>query len=87
MKSETPTMEEIWIASQEHFKNDETFQFEIKKQFDRMEPMIQAFENRRIVKMAFDTETSTLYIYAKRFVTIGGAIILAWTTIKYFLLK
>lgn len=70
-----------------HLLEDKAFQTEIRQQFDRMEPMIRAFENRRIVKMAFDTETSTLYIYAKRFVTIGGAVALLWAAIKYFLLK
>lgn len=84
---ETPALEKIWQESQKHFQEDKDFQGLVLKQFERMEPMVKAFEDRKITKMVFDRETNTLYIYAKRIITIGGAIALIWGFIKYLLLK
>jgi len=78
----------------DHEKKDMDFQLVVSKQFDRMEkwferaePMVKIFENKKVAKMVFDEETRTLTFYIKTLTTWGIFLAGIWTLIKYIFLK
>lgn len=83
----TPTLEQIWEKSQEHFKEDNDFHLEVRAWREEMRPMLEAFKKNQVKRMVFEEETNTLYIYAKRLTTIGLALVSLWAFIKFFLIN
>jgi len=68
-----------------HEKKDTDFQIEIKKQFERMEPMVRAFENKRIVRMSLQEDTKTITFYVTSITSVGVFLLGIWSIIKYLL--
>ena len=56
----------------------ETFQ-------ERAEPMLQAFENKKIVRAVVEKETKTITFYATSALTIGALLTGIWALIKWTL--
>lgn len=86
MNKDIVTNEEL----RKHFEDDLRFQKEtegVLKSIDfslkRMQPMLQLFEENKIVKARLSQDAKTIIFYAGGVITLAGA----WYIFKTFLLK
>lgn len=84
---DSPTLKGIDSKLEGHFRDDLVFQKSMDERWARMEPMIAAFEEKKITSMVFDKKTKTLYLHSKEIVTIGGAVALIYSFLKIIVPK
>lgn len=75
------------VADRDYQKKSDERLERVEKQFERMEPMIQAFENKKIVKMAFNTETKTLTFWVTTLTTWGVGLWAIVSAIRWLFIK
>lgn len=81
------TMDDVKHLLSGHFKEDTDFKVLMIAQFERMEPMVKAFENKKIVRMALNEETKTIVFWVKSVGSIALAITSLWAFIKYIVIR
>lgn len=64
----------------EHAESDRLFQ-------EEMLPVLNAFKNKKIVRMAIEEETKTWVFYVKSVTSFAVAMAGMWAILKYFLTK
>ena len=79
------------VIIQEHLKTQDEH---LKKQdktianFEkRMEPVLKAFENKKIIRMAIEQETKTWVFYTTSVITFGAFLTGVWAIVKFIFIK
>lgn len=86
-KENLENFKEIRDIFDTHAKADEEFQKKMNTWFERTEPMVKAFENKRIEHMVYDKQRKTLYVYAKEVTVMGGALAAIYGFFKFISMR
>ncbi len=66
-----------------HVEEDKNVYVEIREFHMRMEPVLKAFENKKIVRMAIENETKTWVFYVKSGSTLAIGAMALWAMIRF----